>query len=659
MKFNHLNVPTHWQNYWTRYPEGHTILEALISWVSQVDSMVDNQNTLNENVEQFRNEIDEFISRFDERLQDEVTTTLKDWQTSGFLDLVITEALQWQLDDYITANEQDKLSINAELAQKADITDVAQLSTGTPLFAEGTENMTDTTRNYVNTLDGFLYVFNAGTWESTGVQYQASDFGQVRLENRIENPLFNETDTDGGPKYWKAFNDLATIDSVEGGVLTFTPTARFGQVSGYHFNAKQGNVYYVGADIKTTSDSVYLDYYSTNTGVQYAIKNATGNGSYERISFNVKHGASNAIGRVRVIDGRTADWDSIQVTRPIVIDLTSIFGAGNEPTSSEFEDLLHANGNLFFADAKNITLIPSKFVFPKEKTATTPIHVNVENSRVNVIFNYAREGKMKVMLGKKGVNNIFDFTRIQKIDGSGTESSFYTSTSDWFAPYVVKAVNNANGDQIETGYFTGGNHGYNNSGATEGNSATGRTTAVKFFVDGQETDSFNGYASFVEIKWTNRVQAYNTTKLAGTGREVLEERYSLLFDGVKWEVKNEIEPLEQIIIERYYGMQAQVGAWNSRGRFEGADNREWITALTDYHTSQSKTTNTIVLENNTGDKLAVSMNKTIDLGSLQFSESVFDSFLSNSKVYWNLVRGEQTFNANSVYTYEGFYRFYR
>lgn len=100
MKFNHLNVPEHWQHYWTRYPEGYTILEALISWVSQVDDMIDNQNTLNENVEQFRKEIDEFVAGFDERLQDEVITTLTDWQNSGFLDVVIAEAVQWELDEF-------------------------------------------------------------------------------------------------------------------------------------------------------------------------------------------------------------------------------------------------------------------------------------------------------------------------------------------------------------------------------------------------------------------------------------------------------------------------------------------------------------------------------------------------------------------------------
>lgn len=91
MKFNHLNVPSHWEHYWTRYPEGYTILEALVSWVSQVDSMVDNVNTWNDY-------LDDFVSKFDKELQDNVVDILSDWQESGLLDIVINEALQTQMD---------------------------------------------------------------------------------------------------------------------------------------------------------------------------------------------------------------------------------------------------------------------------------------------------------------------------------------------------------------------------------------------------------------------------------------------------------------------------------------------------------------------------------------------------------------------------------
>ena len=130
MKFNHLNVPSHWEHYWTRYPEGYTILEALISWVSQVDEMVDNQNKLNENVEQFRNELDDFIGRFDERLRDEVTQTLKDWQASGFLDFVINEALESRKADKLNPYFENQYSEKATFGNELLINTTDELGDG-------------------------------------------------------------------------------------------------------------------------------------------------------------------------------------------------------------------------------------------------------------------------------------------------------------------------------------------------------------------------------------------------------------------------------------------------------------------------------------------------------------------------------------------------
>jgi hypothetical protein len=98
-RFKHLNVPGHWQQYWTKYPEGYTILEALINWVGQVDDMVDNQNQLNQTVENYGNRLDQFIEQFDDNLHEEVVEVLSEWQQTGFLDVVINEALQTQIDD--------------------------------------------------------------------------------------------------------------------------------------------------------------------------------------------------------------------------------------------------------------------------------------------------------------------------------------------------------------------------------------------------------------------------------------------------------------------------------------------------------------------------------------------------------------------------------
>lgn len=97
-RFNRLNVPNQFQHYWTKHPEGYTLIEALLNWVAQVDNMVDNQNGLNKTVEDYRKELDSFINQFDGELQKTVTETLSEWQESGFLDIVISQALQTQID---------------------------------------------------------------------------------------------------------------------------------------------------------------------------------------------------------------------------------------------------------------------------------------------------------------------------------------------------------------------------------------------------------------------------------------------------------------------------------------------------------------------------------------------------------------------------------
>ena len=117
MKFNHLNVPDQWQHYWTKYPEGYTILEALISWVSQVDKMTDNVNDWNTFLE-------EFVKTFDEDLESTVTTILNDWNTSGFLATLINQYTNERIDGVETRLD----TAETTLANKVDKNGVEQVS---------------------------------------------------------------------------------------------------------------------------------------------------------------------------------------------------------------------------------------------------------------------------------------------------------------------------------------------------------------------------------------------------------------------------------------------------------------------------------------------------------------------------------------------------
>ena len=58
-KFKQLLVPEGYRHYWSKYPEGYTILEALLNWVDSV-------NQLTENVNDWNIYLDDFVENFDD-----------------------------------------------------------------------------------------------------------------------------------------------------------------------------------------------------------------------------------------------------------------------------------------------------------------------------------------------------------------------------------------------------------------------------------------------------------------------------------------------------------------------------------------------------------------------------------------------------------------
>ena len=91
----------------------------------------------------------------------------------------------------------DGTSLSSQLDKKANLNDVAKISSGTPLFANSTDEMTDITKNYVNTTDGYLYVYNNGSFVSSGVKYQEKGLSDFEVKERylslttLTNNLFD------------------------------------------------------------------------------------------------------------------------------------------------------------------------------------------------------------------------------------------------------------------------------------------------------------------------------------------------------------------------------------------------------------------------------------------------------------------------------------
>lgn len=312
-------------------------------------------------------------------------------------------------------------------------------------------------------------------------------------------------------------------------------------------------------------------------------------------------------------------------------------------------------------------------------TEVRPIFYNIENEVVTVISHYNQTHDLRCKMLKKGPNTIFDYEKFSliPITATGAVSSDIDSTSytwnwgstDSHAPFIIKAVNNADGDNTNSDgshktYFTGGNHGYDNTGSTDGNAATGRTSIVRLFADGKEIVNGSGYCNQVKVYWENLIQASNTTKIDGTGREVLREVHESIFDGYEWKEEINLYPLEDIIISTWYGIQCigLSGAWKNgyyKGGTEVDANRDLLAfeSGTNFNsTSNSKTSNRFTAFDDTKSvELEIDLN--YDLGSGYLCNSDFKGFISGSKFYFWVIKGNNTLTQNNCYGLKAFYRF--
>ncbi len=181
----------------------------------------------------------------------------------------------------------------------------------------------------------------------------------------------------------------------------------------------------------------------------------------------------------------------------------------------------------------------------------------------SVIAPLSTSENLVMNFGRKGPNNIFEFksfgtANVTLKDSTALVTPNYhgkmTSYTDMFGPYYVDATS----EPYVSGPFTGGNHGYMNSGSTDNpaNTPTGRCVYVDIYADGEKVEAgFEGLVDEIMVKWENRVQGRNTVKADGSGRELLKEEYTMVMDGEKLNVHNVITPLEEVKIPNYYGLQ--------------------------------------------------------------------------------------------------------
>lgn len=161
---------------------------------------------------------------------------------------------------------------------------------------------------------------------------------QVDIENLLANGTFVNT---------VGWTPITSGFSVATNIATLLPTATNGGMQA-SYTGTAGDIYYVKAEVSTTSTFLYVSL----TGTKLASAKHSGSGTYETIASNFTS-IANAV-NFRILDALTSAWPTTLVKNFVAMNLTKIFGAGNEPTASEITWMLGIfNG--YFSGEKRIS----------------------------------------------------------------------------------------------------------------------------------------------------------------------------------------------------------------------------------------------------------------------------------------------------------------
>ena len=293
----------------------------------------------------------------------------------------------------------------------------------------------------------------------------------------------------------------------------------------------------------------------------------------------------------------------------------------------------------------------------------------LDDNGINVIYKM-KDIDFMVRMGKFGGNGLFDFHKfgVIKNDNIVPSNDFANvdilkiSYTDWHSPFHIGALNNADGtNKNDNGdfniHYTGGNHQYNNQGS--GSIPTARLVSVTFMVDNKLISNGTGYGNRLEIQWVNHVQGYNTTKEDGTGREILKEIHTMIFDGHDWVSHVELVALEDLKMLTGYGFQATLTTlWDDNIRYIGGTNRMCNSLSTDSDCGENKAFRFVAEGTEYG--ISVELDNTYDVGTLTHNSDMNYIFtLSNvSKTYFNLIKNMDMLQ-DEHYCYRGTYHFYK
>lgn len=261
------------------------------------------------------------------------------------------------------------------------------------------------------------------------------------------------------------------------------------------------------------------------------------------------------------------------------------------------------------------------------------------------------------------INSYYSYNHVSEneaymVDDSAESETFIgffkEAVTDTHSPYAVNTLGLADGDRTYKLSFTGGNHSYDE--ITNEGSATGVTDGVVFYIDGECYDEYDGYASRLDIYYENSIQASNTIRIDGSGRNVINEANFISFDGEKWNSSITVTALEDVAFYRYYGLQFDTVGFGDTVSFVYDDERTSEHKIGTFANSVDTDCNMIRIS---GGDIDVEIAVTSDFSTCNHtSYSAFAE--SYKKTYFNIINAATiplSLSQEETFSVEGYYKF--
>lgn len=281
----------------------------------------------------------------------------------------------------------------------------------------------------------------------------------------------------------------------------------------------------------------------------------------------------------------------------------------------------------------------------KTVNTTKQVITNISGNETQINWN---DGNNKMMLVFKpcGVNNLPQIKDLYK-----NNIKILDGNTDFISPFIVAGDSQFAGDKTESFEFTGGYHGYNGDGT---GTPTARNISYKVVDD-------NNKCKIIVI---NNIQGFNTKKIDGTGKEILQEEIIYTITPCKIKVDVKITALEWCRISTYMGLQAQNHPWEDRILIcDDETHKQWMNLKQQNINCGNKTQSSCnkMILNKGNDYLEMKIDSSYGLGKLKYVSDTSPLMwcADYNKTYFNLVKDKDlTLTKNDVICWSGEYKIY-